>query len=228
MRNKILLILGLAFFATATFLVARNFRTNQIPNGTDKSCANCHNNPAGGGPRNAFGQEVEANHLSTPGSAGNVMWGPALASHDSDGDGFSNGVELQDPTGAWQIGQPFPGDPSLVTNPGDPTDFPNTTAVEMLPGIAAAYALEANYPNPFNPSTTIRYELPESGNVLLEVYNSLGERVRVLTDQYSEAGMYSTTWNGRDESGRLTDSGTYLYRLSANGFSSTRRMVMLK
>ncbi|MCB2204752.1 T9SS type A sorting domain-containing protein [bacterium] len=228
MYKRFLLVAALMVFASATFLVARGFRAPQIPNGTLKSCANCHVNPGGGGPRNAFGQEVEANHLSVPGSAGQVEWNEALAALDSDGDGFTNGEELQDPDGSWRIGQPFPGDPSLVTNPGDPTDFPSTTAVERLDAAAHGYSLDGNYPNPFNPSTTIRFELPQASSVRLDVYDANGALQRVLVDRQLEAGVYNTTWNGRDGDGRLLASGVYFYRLRANEFYSMRRMVLLK
>ena len=228
MYKRFLLVAGLMIFASATFLVARGFRAPQIPNGTLKSCANCHVNPGGGGPRNPFGQEIEANHLSTPGSAGQVEWNEALAQLDSDGDGFTNGEELQDPDGTWRIGQPFPGDPALVTNPGDATDFPNTTTVEQLPGTATTHRLGDNYPNPFNPSTTIRFELSQAAMVRLEIYDAAGTLLRVLVDEHKEAGIYASTWNGRDTAGQPLASGSYFYRLSANSFSSTKRMVLLK
>ncbi|MBN1447545.1 MAG: T9SS type A sorting domain-containing protein [Bacteroidetes bacterium] len=228
MQKNLLLIFLLSLFISATFLVARSFRAPQIPNGTLKSCANCHVNPGGGGTRNPFGQEIEANHLSAPGAAGQVQWSPALAALDSDGDGFSNGVELQDPEGSWQIGQPFPGDPALVTNPGDPTDFPNTTSVELLPGTARHFILEGNYPNPFNPVTTIRFEIPERCGVQLEIFNAQGARVRTLADDSMDAGVYEVRWNGRDDTGRPVESGVYLYHLRAGKVSSMRRMVLLK
>lgn len=228
MHKRYILVAVLVLFTSATFLVARGFRAQQIPNGTLKSCANCHVNPGGGGVRNAFGQEVEANHLSTPGAAGQVEWSEALAMLDSDGDGFTNGEELQDPEGTWRIGQPFPGDPALVTNPGDPTDFPTTTSVDRLPGTAAGYSLDGNYPNPFNPSTTIRFALPEAATVRLEIYDAAGSRVRTLVEEQRDAGLYASTWNGRDDEGRLMTSGVYFYRMSANSFSSMRRMVLLK
>ena len=178
--------------------------------------------------RNAFGQEVGANHLSTPGSGGQVEWSEALAMLDSDGDGFTNGQELQDPAGTWRIGQPFPGDAALVTNPGDPNDFPNTTAVDLLPGVADVYTLEGNYPNPFNPVTTIRFAVPAASSVRLSIHDASGTLLRVLVDEYMEAGVYSSVWNGRDEGGMPLASGTYFYRMNANDFSSTRRMVLLK
>ncbi|GAB4338082.1 MAG: hypothetical protein Kow0037_21760 [Calditrichia bacterium] len=98
-------------------LMARGFRVDQVPNGAVGSCNTCHVTP--GGPRNDFGETVEFRFLSEPGSAGQVMWNALLASLDSDGDGASNGEELQDPYGLWMTGNPAPGNSSLVTAPGD-------------------------------------------------------------------------------------------------------------
>jgi hypothetical protein len=117
-----------------SFAAARHVRVAQIPNGSVKSCANCHLNPSGGGPRNGFGSEIEANFLSVPGSAGVVQWGPQLAALNSDGDAKSNGLELQDPNGTWALGSASPGSAILVTNPGE---FDQPPAVPALGGIAA-------------------------------------------------------------------------------------------
>lgn len=121
MKQKLLFTLLIFFSISLTYVISRSFRPTEIPNGNTFSCDNCHVTP--GGPRNDFGAEIEANFLSAPGSNGHVQWGPALAALDSDGDGVSNGVELQDPNGTWQTGDPAPGDPELVTNPGDPESF---------------------------------------------------------------------------------------------------------
>lgn len=110
-----LLLAALMFPSAAS---ARATRVAQVPNGSVKGCATCHVDPSGGGPRNPFGVEIEANFLSVPGGGGVVLWGPALATLDSDGDGPSNGSELQDPNGTWTMGNPGPGSPILVTNPG--------------------------------------------------------------------------------------------------------------
>lgn len=118
----------------SSLAAARPVRVAQIPNGSVKSCASCHISPSGGGPRNAFGQEIEANFLSVPGSAGIVLWGPQLAALNSDGDTKSNGLELQDPNGSWTMGSAPPGDPGLVTNPGE---FDQAPPVPALGGLAA-------------------------------------------------------------------------------------------
>lgn len=105
---------------------ARPWRPGQIPNGLNieanegDSCLTCHNN-FGGGPRNAFGLDVEA--LVAAGSQ-EPFWSTELAQMDSDEDGFTNGEELQDPDGSWSAGDPDPGDVALVTHPGDANSFP--------------------------------------------------------------------------------------------------------
>jgi hypothetical protein len=104
----VVVLLGLFVGLQVGDAIARPFRPGQIPNGFVNACANCHVNPAGGGPRNAFGQLVEGEFLTASGISGNVIWNAALASQDSDGDGFTNGEELGDPAGAWRAGDPAP------------------------------------------------------------------------------------------------------------------------
>jgi len=88
--------------------------------------------------------------------------------------------------------------------------------------------LYPNRPNPFNPSTTINYDLAENSAVVLEIYNILGERVNTLVDSYQPAGRYEIVWNGRDVNGRNVASGIYLYRLRAGSFIATKKMSLIK
>ena len=90
------------------------------------------------------------------------------------------------------------------------------------------YALEQNYPNPFNPSTSIRYQIKESGWVSLSIYNIRGQMIRNLINQNLQAGDYNIEWDGRDENGLIVPSGTYIYSLDINGFKAFRRMTMAK
>jgi hypothetical protein len=94
---------------------ARQFNVAQLPNGSRFGCANCHVSLDGFGPRNGFGREV-AEHLD---EFGDLLWDPNLAVLDSDGDGRTNGQELQDPNGQWQRNTSNPGVFALVSNPGD-------------------------------------------------------------------------------------------------------------
>ncbi|MFA6109080.1 MAG: hypothetical protein WDA75_09930 [Candidatus Latescibacterota bacterium] len=118
------LTLALLTFGPAARAWARPFRVAQIPNGLVVGCAACHVDPAGGGPRNVFGQQIGTRFLSEPGPFGNVVWGPELAAMDADGDGSTNGEELGDPDGSWKGGDPAPGDPTAVTKPQDADSYP--------------------------------------------------------------------------------------------------------
>lgn len=90
------------------------------------------------------------------------------------------------------------------------------------------FALQPNYPNPFNPDTQINYQLPEAGAVTLEVYNAMGQKIRVLEQAYRPAGLHQVNWDGRNDQGHIVAGGVYLYRLTAGTFSQTRRMLFLK
>jgi hypothetical protein len=93
-----------------------------------------------------------------------------------------------------------------------------------------AYALNDNYPNPFNPETTIKYQLPDAGQVRLEVYNMLGQVVKTLVDnQFQNAGRYTLQWDATNNSGQPLSSGVYFYRILAGGeFQSHKKMLLLK
>ncbi|MFA7330181.1 MAG: FlgD immunoglobulin-like domain containing protein [Candidatus Delongbacteria bacterium] len=96
------------------------------------------------------------------------------------------------------------------------------------PAQPAAFRLEPNRPNPFNPETTLRFTLAQAGPVRLEVFNLAGQRVRVLQDGELDAGAHSLRFDARDEAGRELASGLYLYRLSAAGRQETSRMLLLR
>lgn len=91
------------------------------------------------------------------------------------------------------------------------------------------FLLGANYPNPFNPSTTIPFALASGGEVRLEVFNLLGQKVRTLLSERREAGSHTAVWNGRDERGRQLESGIYFYRLQLDGVpGQVRKMLLTK
>lgn len=121
----------------------------------------------------------------------------------------------------------------VVYNPGGASAV-LTDAFEVSGGPTAAgdspraNKLMANYPNPFNPSTTIRYELAARTTVELRVYDVSGALVRTLVNESKAPGAYSLEWNGRNDAGEAVSSGVYFYRITAGDFSDVRKMTLVK
>ena len=90
-----------------------------------------------------------------------------------------------------------------------------------------AFRLNQNYPNPFNPGTVISYQLAGDVPVRLDIFNSVGQRVRTLVDAWQAAGSHAIIWDGRDDSGGSLASGVYFYHLEAGDFSDSRKMVLI-
>ena len=90
------------------------------------------------------------------------------------------------------------------------------------------FRLDQNFPNPFNPETTIRYSVREASDVRLIIYNIQGQEVRVLINAPHSAGRYNTRWDGRDASGRSVSTGVYVYRIEAGSHVALRKMVFVK
>jgi choice-of-anchor B domain-containing protein len=122
---------------------------------------------------------------------------------------------------------------------GNDTNNPTETitvnlVVESVTGISDnanipdVYALGENYPNPFNPSTSIPYQLPQPGDVRIEIYNMLGQKVKTLVNNKKEPGYYTASWEGLNDNGFQVSSGIYLYRIEAGEFSSVRKMILMK
>ena len=114
------------------------------------------------------------------------------------------------------------------------TNVPADQFLELTEGNASAISdndgliptttqLRQNYPNPFNPSTTIRYNLANAGKVQLTVFNSLGQKVATLVNARQNAGSHAITFNASNLS-----SGVYYYKLSSNGVSQVRKMLLVK
>jgi hypothetical protein len=94
--------------------------------------------------------------------------------------------------------------------------------------LPTSFSLFQNYPNPFNPSTIIQYTIPLRSQVLIDVYDILGRRVRTLLNEVRDAGTYEIEWNGRDDSGIPVSSGLYLYRFSSEGTNIIKKMMLIK
>jgi len=92
----------------------------------------------------------------------------------------------------------------------------------------AVFELQQNHPNPFNPTTTIRYTIPQNVPVRLQIFDVKGRLVRTLVDENQQAAFYKMEWNGRNNRGQQVSSGVYFYRLRAGSFTETRKMMLLK
>ncbi len=90
------------------------------------------------------------------------------------------------------------------------------------------YELFANYPNPFNPTTTITYQIPQAGRVSLKIFNMLGQVVRILVDAEVAAGLHAIAWDGKNNRGEAVASGVYIYRLEACEVVKTKKMLLTK
>jgi hypothetical protein len=94
--------------------------------------------------------------------------------------------------------------------------------------IPIEFACYPNYPNPFNPTTTMRYDLPQTARVQIRVYNTLGQEVTTLIDGMQPAGAYQVTWNGKDQNGADVASSLYIYQIRAGSFVDSKKMVLIR
>jgi hypothetical protein len=99
---------------------------------------------------------------------------------------------------------------------------------EVTVAIPETYDLTQNSPNPFNPDTYIKYQLPEDSHVLIKIFNTLGQEIKTLVNQDKTAGYYSVYWDGLDNNGNQVGSGIYLYQIRAGSFVCTKKMILLK
>ncbi len=97
-----------------------------------------------------------------------------------------------------------------------------------LPLPSAVSILDQNFPNPFNPSTMIAFELEAAGRAKLDVFDAAGRFVKTLVDETLPAARHEVNWNGKDASGRSVASGVYFYSITANGLRDTKKMILLR
>jgi len=103
-----------------------------------------------------------------------------------------------------------------------------TDCTSDVPKQPALFTLSQNSPNPFNPSTTIGFELLSEGLVRLDVFDVAGRQVRQLADRVYPSGAHRVNWDGRDDSGETLSAGVYFYRLNVDGVEATRRAMLVK
>ena len=125
-----------------------------------------------------------------------------------------------------QVNSLYPG-ATIFTTPLQSVTI-TVTSVSNEEQTPERFSLGQNYPNPFNPTTTIEYQLPRDSQVVLQIYNLLGQRIRTLLNQSQPAGMHSAVWEGRNDLGQTVSSGIYIYKIQVGSFTETHKMVFLQ
>ncbi len=99
---------------------------------------------------------------------------------------------------------------------------------EEIPQLSPFKTQISNYPNPFNPSTTIKLELADAGKIELAIFNVKGQKVKTLIDAFTNKGTFETNWNGEDEKGKSVSNGQYVVKLQQNGKETATKIMLLK
>lgn len=110
----------------------------------------------------------------------------------------------------------------------DAIEILQTTATDPIPPVTKKTALKGNYPNPFNPETSIAFDLAQDANVAIEIFNVKGQKVRTLINDRLNAGSHSIVWNGTDDNGKNVSSGIYFFNMKSGKYTSTRKMILMK
>jgi len=144
-------------------------------------------------------------------------------------DGGTTWTEQSSGTTTWLFGVSFTDSKNgtavgwrgtiLRTTNGGVT-FVEEKEIDVIPN---KYKLSQNFPNPFNPSTKIRYSVPQSSNVVIKVFDILGNEIEILVDEQKTTGTYEITWYAES-----LPSGIYFYQLQTSGFIETKKMVLMK
>ncbi|MDP3024809.1 MAG: T9SS type A sorting domain-containing protein [candidate division Zixibacteria bacterium] len=108
------------------------------------------------------------------------------------------------------------------------TSITVTVVVANQSLLPEAFSLSQNYPNPFNPQTVIKYTLPKDCHVELTIYNTLGQKVKTLVNQYQSAGYKMVHWNSTNDKGNEVSSGIYFYKIKAGRYTDVKKMMVLK
>ena len=159
---------------------------------------------------------------------------------DYKNEGFDNGTFCIDSIGLppsqadfdWLFGAPW----SAVWTPGEPvcwtiTGLDVSDVKEISSGddiLPQDFTLSQNYPNPFNPRTQFDFALPTHSHVTIDVFNILGQKIKTLADADYSAGRYTVDWDGTADNGSAVASGVYFYRMNADDFQATKKLMLLK
>jgi hypothetical protein len=167
--------------------------------------------------------ETESGGVITP-----IPGSTGFSQRDVNVDAAGNVMVVNTSYEAFRIFSPPDGANSYTTNTPLAIDVDNGTVVsvsigEVSSSVPAEYALDQNYPNPFNPSTTINFSISTSEFVTMKIYNSLGQEVSTVVNEFLNAGSYEVNFNAEN-----LVSGMYIYQITAGSFTSTKKMLLLK
>ena len=107
-------------------------------------------------------------------------------------------------------------------------EYVKSMSQEILSSIPEEFSLGQNYPNPFNPITQMEYSLPQSSKVVISIYNVLGQEIKTLVNKEQDYGYHSVSWDGTDRLGKSVASGVYFTQMRSDGFSQSKKMLLLK
>ncbi len=110
----------------------------------------------------------------------------------------------------------------------EPSNSISITGINDIIVIPTVTALKGNYPNPFNPTTSVAFDMAKDGNVNIDIYNAKGQKVNTLINEFKKAGSYKTLWNGKDSNNLNCGSGIYFYRMKSGNYTSTGKMILMK
>ena len=181
---------------------------------------------------------------SSSANAGTIAAGTNTVTYNTSGE--TNGVHLSaidldngtfewtsPPSGTGDVTLYVAGHQGVRTGPNTTLTLVSSEFATDVPdngsqSVPSDYKLSDNYPNPFNPTTTIEFYLPRPSHVSVEIFNLLGRKVAVLADAEYTAGNHTLTWSGLSSDGHAVSSGTYFYRMEAGAFIQTKKMLFVK
>jgi hypothetical protein len=223
--KTIFLAIVICFLLISNATFSRDFRVKQIPNGSKFQCLNCHTS-SNGGSLNSFGTEIKNNFLTTKNATGNVIWNAALASKDSDKDGFTNGQELGDPQGLWKIGDMNPGNMMDMTNPGSASSKPTDVIENSSNQISDAIQIQSLFPNPVIDIATLQYELKYPDFVSISLYDYNGNEVKSIFNGFITSGIQNITFNINSTQSNVLIHGSYMLVIRSGINSIVAKLII--
>lgn len=215
--KKVYLVLATALFLfNFMSLLSTEEFLSRIPNGNKFTCLNCHSSLLGGKATVLqFGAAFRSNQF---------VWNATLAKLDSDGDGFTNGQELQDPNGTWKKGTANPGTSTLVTNPTDKNSKP--TSVEET----ETYSFEILnlFPLPVKDDFSLSLKIKKSGLLDISLYSIDGKFITSLYLGEKSEGEYSFNFNLQSQVSQSISNGVYFIEVKHSDAILRKRFVLNK